>query len=272
MRQLSGTTTTRGFAVAVLSVGGIAGFFAFGGAPSAQTAELTPAQTVDYRFPTNWNSATASAPARPAAANNAPAARSAAATRPAAPAPAPEVARGESERYALASLMFTPTTTYGLASASSTPVVPSTLPERANAYADPSADSAAEARRPTETSGDRTASVKPHDKNTTNVARQPKQSNNVFNDAQIASIKTRLKLTADQQRNWPAVEAALRNITYKKDGSRSGKMTAVDPNSAGVQQLKSAAVPLIMSFNEAQKDEVRQLARLMGLEQVASSF
>jgi len=49
-------------------------------------------------------------------------------------------------------------------------------------------------------------------------------------------------------------------------------MAAVDPNSPAVQQLKSVAIPLIMSFSDAQKDEVRQLARLMGLEQVAASF
>ena len=47
---------------------------------------------------------------------------------------------------------------------------------------------------------------------------------------------------------------------------------ALDPNSPGVQQLKSSAVPLVLSFSEEQKNEVRQLARLMGLEQVASSF
>ena len=67
-------------------------------------------------------------------------------------------------------------------------------------------------------------------------------------------------------------EGAIRNIKYKKDAPRGGKMTAVDPNSPGVQQLKSAAMPLIFSFSEEQKNEVRQLARLMGLEQVASSF
>ena len=170
--------------------------------------------------------------------------------------------------------MFSPTPTYGLASASSTPAVPATLPERANAYADPSADGAAEARRPAVPSGDRTAAVRPNgDKNTTSIARQPQPSSNVFNDAQIVSIKARLKLTAEQQRHWPEVESALRSITYKKDGSqRTGKLAAVDPNSPAVQQLKSAAIPLIMSLSDAQKDEVRQLARLMGLEQVAASF
>ena len=38
----------------------------------------------------------------------------------------------------------------------------------------------------------------------------------MLNDAQIASIKTRLHLTADQEQMWPAVEAALRNIAYTR--------------------------------------------------------
>jgi hypothetical protein len=39
-----------------------------------------------------------------------------------------------------------------------------------------------------------------------------------------------------------------------------------------VQGLKSAAVPLIMSFNSEQKEEVRNLAHVMGLDQLASQF
>jgi hypothetical protein len=282
MRQLSGGTTTRGFAVAILSVGGVAGFLAFGGTASwsdasAQTVQLTPSQTVNYRFPPNWHTAASAPSSSPA---------SSAASAPARPGAASATASREApqggERQALASLMFNPTSNYGLASASSTPV---TLPDRANAYADPSIDS--DARRAstaaTAPAGERTASIKPtekatdkaSEKNTTNVARQQHkaaQSPYVLNDAQIASIKVRLKLTPDQQRSWPAVEAALRNITYKTGTGSRGKMAAVDPNSPAVQQLKSAAIPLIMSFSDAQKDEVRQLARLMGLEQVASSF
>jgi hypothetical protein len=161
---------------------------------------------------------------------------------------------------AVANLMFDPTPTYGLASASSTPV---TLPERANAYADPAADGAAESRRGAASAEDRTA--KPH---------AAKASNSVLNDAQIASIKARLRLTPDQERYWPAVEAALRNITYKRDGSHQGigRLATVDPNSSAVQQLKEAAMPLLMRFSDEQKSEVRQIARLMGLEQVAQAF
>jgi hypothetical protein len=39
-----------------------------------------------------------------------------------------------------------------------------------------------------------------------------------------------------------------------------------------VQRLKSAAVPLIMSLNDDQKQEVRTMVRLMGLETLASQF
>lgn len=99
----------------------------------------------------------------------------------------------------------------------------------------------------------------------------------ILDDAQIASIKKRLHLTPDQERMWPAVEAALRNMAYKRTqlaaargGARTVQAAAVDPEA--VEGLKSAAVPLIMSFNSEQKDEVRSLAHVMGLDQLASQF
>ena len=100
----------------------------------------------------------------------------------------------------------------------------------------------------------------------------------MFDDAQIASIKERLHLTPDQQQMWPAVEAALRNIAYTRAQQArrravSGETTQaadIDPDS--VAGLKSAAVPLIMSFDEEQKQEVRDLAHVMGLDQLASQF
>ncbi len=99
----------------------------------------------------------------------------------------------------------------------------------------------------------------------------------VLNDAQIASIKDRLQLTADQERMWPSVEAALRSIAYAKarDASRrdaAAVVVSLDPDSAEVQDLKSAAIPLLMSFNDEQKNEVRSLAHVMGLDRLASEF
>jgi hypothetical protein len=102
----------------------------------------------------------------------------------------------------------------------------------------------------------------------------------VLNDAQIASIKLRLHLTPDQEEMWPAVEAALRNLAYTRAREARGKSGVVanaqiaqaDPNSPEVQGLKSAAIPLLMSFSSEQKDEVRNLAHVMGLDQLASQF
>jgi hypothetical protein len=99
----------------------------------------------------------------------------------------------------------------------------------------------------------------------------------ILDEAQIASIKTRLHLTPDQERMWPAVEAALRNMAYKRTqqaaargAARNVQAAAVDPEA--VEGLKSAAVPLIMSFSSEQKEEVRSLAHVMGLDQLASQF
>jgi hypothetical protein len=107
-------------------------------------------------------------------------------------------------------------------------------------------------------------------------------SNSVLNDAQIASLKRRLNLNAEQERMWPAVEAALRKIVYTKTAMSphtrgapraNGSSTPyIDPTSAEVRQLKAVAVPLIMRLNDEQKREVKMLAYVMGLESVASQF
>jgi hypothetical protein len=97
----------------------------------------------------------------------------------------------------------------------------------------------------------------------------------VLNDAQIASIKTRLKLTPDQQEMWPEVESALRELSFEKksEGSRRVAYTgSIDPYSSEVQRLKSAAFPLIMSFSDEQKRELRVIAHVAGLEKLAAQF
>ena len=100
----------------------------------------------------------------------------------------------------------------------------------------------------------------------------------MLDDAQIASIKERLHLTPDQEQMWPAVEAALRNIAYtraqqaRRRGVPAGSIQTADVDPESVEGLKSAAVPLIMSFNDEQKQEVRNLAHVMGLDQLASEF
>jgi hypothetical protein len=97
----------------------------------------------------------------------------------------------------------------------------------------------------------------------------------MLDDAQIASIRQRLHLTPDQERMWPAVEVALRNIAFARvrDARQRGVQPgAPDPNSAEVADLKSAAIPLLMSFSDQQKDEVRNVVHVMGLDQLATQF
>ena len=98
----------------------------------------------------------------------------------------------------------------------------------------------------------------------------------LLSDAQIASIKERLRLSSDQESYWPAVENALRAVARKIHATRQADQNAtggiIDPDSAEVQQLKSAAMPLLFQLREDQKREVRSLARLIGLEKVAAAI
>src|SRR5262245_18079012 len=102
---------------------------------------------------------------------------------------------------------------------------------------------------------------------------KPPRSNAVLNDAQIASIKRRLNLTPDQERYWPAVEAELRKMEYAKRSPAGATRTAsVDMSKVNVEGLKSAGYPLVMSFSDDQRRELRSLAHLLGLESVMSGI
>jgi len=98
----------------------------------------------------------------------------------------------------------------------------------------------------------------------------------LLSDVQIAGIKERLRLSSDQEYYWPAVENALRAVARKIHATRQGDPNAtgipIDPDAAEVQQLKSAAMPLLFQLREDQKQEVRTLARLIGLEKVAAQI
>jgi hypothetical protein len=108
------------------------------------------------------------------------------------------------------------------------------------------------------------------------VASKPpvQKSYALLSDGQIAGIKERLKLSSSQESYWPAVEDALRAVARKIHATRqtdpNATGTPIDPEAEEVQQLKSAAMPLLLQLREDQKREVRALARLIGLEKVAS--
>jgi hypothetical protein len=237
---------TKGVRVALLVPFGVAGLGALivglGGTGFDGAAALVPAETIAARFPMDWNVEPAPpVPLPPALAR---------ASEPPAPPPPQQLA------------FFSPLPSYGAGTAGADAMA--AVPPDAE-IARPQLDGPSE-RIPLPVPAP--------------ARRSSGRLNAVLNDAQIASVKQRLRLTADQERMWPAVEAALRSISYSKTAARSasearvqGKQVAsIDPNSSEVQNLKSVAFPLLMSFSEPQKEEVRTLTRLMGLEQIASMF
>ena len=103
----------------------------------------------------------------------------------------------------------------------------------------------------------------------------PSAQSGLLDDGQINGLKGRLRLTSDQVEYWPAVEAALRDVVRTQlrgtKRAQAGRIN-IDTNSPEVQKLIWAAVPLLMRLREDQKSEVRKLARVIGLEQVASQI
>jgi hypothetical protein len=100
-------------------------------------------------------------------------------------------------------------------------------------------------------------------------------STGLLDDGQISGLKGRLRLTSDQVEYWPAVEAALRDVVRKQlRGTKHvfGGKVNIDTNSPEVQKLIWAAMPLLMRLRDDQKSEVRKLARVIGLEQVAAQI
>jgi hypothetical protein len=250
-----------------------------------RTAELSASQNIALRFPeANAEPMTDDAPATPARATNAiilgdtsavllsPAPMIASAVRqPPAPsqppaasqAPAPVRVATAADTVPLASVPVAPAQR---ALAATTQAAPDT---KAETKIEPKPDvKAAPAAQPR-------SEPKPASEGVRNSNRQVY----VLNDAQIASIKHRLHLSPDQEQMWPAVEAALRSIAYSKSregrhrgGATSAEVASLDPYGPEVQGLKSAAFPLIMSFSDEQRSEVRSIVHVMGLDQLASQL
>lgn len=255
----------RGLAgLAVLGVVVTGGLLAAWGVSPVEPSELSPADVVSLRFPADWNDdeTTGSAPAATSATF--------------------ALASVSDPRELETSVLFSPYQTYPSTQAQpgvALPLAavapqPSVTPEPAIALvAAPNAEAKPVDAKPVVVAS-RSIAPAPERK-----PAPPRAT--LFNDAQLASIKARLKLSEYQQQYWPQVASALRAIGWRaahEPGRKSGphgsqtRLAEIDPDSAEVQQLKSAAFPLIMSMNEDQKREVRMLAHVMGLEQVASSF
>lgn len=95
----------------------------------------------------------------------------------------------------------------------------------------------------------------------------------VFTDAEIGRMRIALRLTPDQLRYWPPVEALLREIGAQQIALVQAGRQAKDAFGIGISmRMYSAARPLLGVLREDQKAEIRRRARAMGFDQVASSI
>ena len=101
-----------------------------------------------------------------------------------------------------------------------------------------------------------------------------------FTDARIAGLHAGLKLSAEQEKLWPPVETALRDLSKQRDAQRAarrerGRMSEDAPGALramadaatargeALRKLADASTPLFASLDEGQKRRAMVLARPM---------
>jgi hypothetical protein len=96
----------------------------------------------------------------------------------------------------------------------------------------------------------------------------------LLSDMQIDAIRTRLKLSAEQERTWPAVEEALRALaTRLHEMKQAGQApTDLQADSSEFAKLKAAVTPFVATLTADQKRELRMLAHLIGLGRVVAQL
>jgi hypothetical protein len=106
------------------------------------------------------------------------------------------------------------------------------------------------------------------------LLRRAQASYTLLSDLQIDAIRTRLKLNAEQERSWPAVEVALRGLaTRLHEMRKAGEApTELSPESPEIVKLRAAATPFFATLNGDQKRELKTLAHLIGLGKVVAAL
>jgi hypothetical protein len=100
-------------------------------------------------------------------------------------------------------------------------------------------------------------------------------------NSQIAQVKSMLRLTPSQERYWPPVEAALRNLARQaaqsdhSDGMLQrvkAKARSFAVSTAAIQRVVAAARPLVRTLDEDQKQTARALVSSYGGTSLASAL
>ena len=113
-------------------------------------------------------------------------------------------------------------------------------------------------------------------------ARMSAEDITAYGDARIAAVRAGLKMTPEQEKNWPAVEAALRDMAKQRSERFAAHASADKPadpierlslradrmtqQGASLKKLADAAGPLYKSLDDGQKQRLMVLARLGGPE------
>ena len=99
-----------------------------------------------------------------------------------------------------------------------------------------------------------------------------------FSDARIAALHAGLQLSPEQEKNWPAVEGALRDLAKQRSERFAARASANRPKDplerlslradalaqrgGALKKVADAAGPLYKSLDDAQKHRFMILARL----------
>ncbi len=79
------------------------------------------------------------------------------------------------------------------------------------------------------------------------------------------SIRDRLQLSPDQQRLWPDAENALRQLVtqlYRAQKNRNANA----PDDAEIAEIKAKAAPFLASLTGKQRNDIRLLAGIAGID------
>lgn len=102
----------------------------------------------------------------------------------------------------------------------------------------------------------------------------------VMSYTHVARLKSALKLTAEQEHLWPAIERAFREISQAQEAVAPRSMVqaikqrvaSIGLNTLALRRLASAAHPLIRTLTDEQKQNALSFARSAGLASVAAAF
>jgi len=117
-------------------------------------------------------------------------------------------------------------------------------------------------------------------------ARPTAEDFSAFADARVAALKAGLKLTPEQEKNWPAVETAVRDLAKqrgdrmrdraeKRDERRNAQSTdmierlrqradRMTESAGNLKRLADASEPLYKSLDDGQKRRLAMLSRNLG--------